>query len=112
MSLPLFDAIEEREARTYREKAEAWAKENPEVFKLFEKFALQAANRQRQFGMKALAEKVRWEAMMKWDKDEEGFRINNSHTAYIGRMLVEKHPHLAQFIEFRKAQGDEERKAA
>lgn len=106
MSLPLFDAIEELKPRTYREKAEAWAKENPKVFALFERFALQAARRQRQFGMKALAERVRWEVMAKWEKDEEGFRINNSHTAYLGRMLVQKHPHLAEFIEFRKAQGD------
>jgi hypothetical protein len=108
--MTLLDVIEEIEGKlspaTYRARAEAWAKENPQVFALFEKFALQAADRKRQFGMKALAEKVRWEVMMSWAKDEEGFRINNNLPAHLGRMLVEKHPHLAQFIEFRKAQGD------
>ena len=115
MSLPLFEALEELEGaepQTYREKAEAWAKENPKVFAIFEKLALQAAARDRRFGMKALAETTRWEAMMRWGKDEDGYRINNNYTAHLGRMLVERHPHLAQFIEFRKAQGDEEREAA
>jgi hypothetical protein len=91
--MTLLDVIEEIEGKlspaTYRARAEAWAKENPQVFALFEKFALRAADRKRRFGMKALAETVRWEVMMRWDKDEEGFRINNSYTAHIGRMLVE-----------------------
>jgi len=99
-------AYRESVERTYREKAEEWAREHPEVFKLFEKFALEMAERDRRFGMKALAERVRWQVMASWEKDEEGFRINNSYTSHLGRMLVEKHPYLAQFIEFRRAQGD------
>lgn len=108
--MTLLDVIEEIEGKlspaTYRARAEAWAKENPQVFALFEKFALEMAHRGRQFGMKALAERVRWQVMASWDKDEDGFRINNNLPSHVGRMLVEKHPHLAQFIQFRKAQGD------
>jgi hypothetical protein len=114
----LFDVIEEIEEAegcaeevdgcAHKAKAEAWAKEHPEAFALFERFALQLAERNRRFGMKQIAERVRWEVAASWEKDAEGFRINNSYTAWLGRMLVQKHPHLARYIEFRRA-GDEER---
>jgi len=51
--------------------------------------------------MKALAERVRWEAATLWDEDC-GFKINNNHTAYIGRRLMAKHPQLAAYIETRR----------
>lgn len=64
------------------------------------------AERQRKFGMKALAERVRWEVMTTWDKDTDGYRVNNSIVAYIGRRLVEHHPVLKDYIEFRRCQDE------
>lgn len=89
-----------------RAKTAAWIAANPQAFKLFETFALQMAARQRRFGMKALAERVRWQVMATWDKDAEGFKLNNNLPAYLGRELVARHPELAAFIEFRRC-GDE-----
>jgi hypothetical protein len=99
-------AYREAVERTYREKAEAWVEEYPQVYALFEKFALQLAERKRHFGMKQIAERVRFEVALTWEKDEDGFRVNNNYISYIGRMIAEKHPQIKEFVEFRRAQGD------
>ena len=66
--MTLLDVIEELEGivepETYRAKAEAWVKEHPEVYTLFERFALQLADRRRHFGMKQIAERVRFEVAL------------------------------------------------
>lgn len=83
--------------------ARAWMDENPEVVALFERFALELAGKGRRFGMKLLAERVRWEcAFFYADSD---FKINNNHVAYVARELIRRHPMLAELIETRRA-GD------
>lgn len=89
-----------------RQRAADWITANPQAFALFERFALQMAERGRSFGMKALAEKVRWEVMATWDKDADGYRLNNNLTAYLGRELVARHPELEPFIEFRRCRDE------
>lgn len=89
-----------------RAQAAAWIAANPQAFALFECFAKEMAGSGRRFGMKALAERVRWQVMATWDKDAEGFKLNNNLPAYLGRELVARHPELAAFIEFRRC-GDE-----
>ncbi len=107
----IWDQADHDQQLTLRDRAEKWVGDNPEVFALFEKFALQIAQRKRKFGMKLIAERVRYEVMMSWDKDSEGFKVNNSYVSHIARILAEKHPHLAEWIEFR-ATAEERREAA
>lgn len=91
-----------------RQAAADWIEANPRAFALFERFALSLAERGRSFGMKALAERVRWEVLATWEKDAEGYRLNNNLPAYIGRELVARHPELAAFIEFRRCRDERE----
>lgn len=112
--MTLLDIIEDAQAREetlqerdYRAKAERWVKEHPHVFALFERFALQMVERGRRFGIGQLAERVRWEVAMSWTKDDDGFRINNNHRAYLARELINRHPKVADFIELRRLRSEE-----
>lgn len=90
-----------KRASIYEVAAAEWIDQHPAVFALFERFALDMASRGRRFGMKQLAERCRWEVLATWEKDEAGYRINNNIVAYLGRELVKRHPHLAEYIETR-----------
>lgn len=89
-----------------RKAAADWITANPQAFALFEKFAFRMAEKRRKFGVKGLAEFVRWHIAMEWERDAEGFKLNNNLPSYLGRELVARHPELAEYIEFRKC-GDE-----
>jgi len=62
-------------------KYRAWIEANPEVMELFHRFAREALVQGRRFGVKLLAERMR----MTWRPDRQGFKLNNSHTAYLAR---------------------------
>ena len=89
---------------TLREKYEDWRQKNPEIMRLFRTFALEAAEKNRKFGMKLIAERVRWEVAVAWRNSEgqEAYKINNNHVAYIARDLIAEMPQLASHICTRK----------
>lgn len=91
-----------------RAAAAAWITANPQAFALFERFALEAADRQRRFGMKALAERCRWFVIMEWEKDEMGFKLNNNLVSFLSRELINRHPKLGQYIELRRCRDERE----
>lgn len=91
-----------RRASVYEIQAQDWISTNPAAFALFERFALEMAARGRRFGMKQLAERCRWEVLATWEKDADGYRINNNIVAYLGRELVRRHPHLSEYLETRQ----------
>lgn len=80
-------------------EANKWMTENPDAMALFEKLALTAASTGRKFGMKLLAERVRWEFTI--ERKSDSFKINNN-VAYIGRELIRRYPRLANFINLRQ----------
>jgi len=82
-----------------RRAAEKWITANPDVYRLFIRFALEMSTKGRRFGVKLLAERVRWEVTFTYGLD---YKVNNNYTAYIARMLVADHPSLTPFIQFRK----------
>lgn len=84
-----------------RAEAEAWLRKNPEVYGLYERFAAEMAKTGRRFGVKLLTERVRWECAVR-TSGEDGFKINNNHTAYIARKLVTDHPELLTLLVFRE----------
>jgi hypothetical protein len=84
----------------HRKAAEEWMREHPEAMGLFHNLARQAASRGRKFGVKLLAERVRWEFSIA--RNDEEFKINNNHTAYIARALVASNPSLRGLLEFRR----------
>jgi len=88
------------------ESAAEWMDANPAAMGLFERFALEMAQHGRRFGMKALAERVRWEHRYEYPDDD--WKLNNNYVAYIGRRLINEHPQLDALIERRKVQEGEE----
>lgn len=93
---PPVNEIEER----YRK----WKAEHPEIYALFERFALEFGSKQKRFGIKAIAERVRWEIETSWDGED--FKINNVYPSYVSRDLIRAHPWLAEFIELRRVRGE------
>ena len=89
-------------AVSYADDAREWMARHPDALSLFEEMALEAAGRGRAFGMKALAEVVRWHFHYSRDVAEE-WKLNNNHIAYIGRELIDRHPWIAPYITTRKA---------
>lgn len=86
----------------YRE----WCRKNPRALDLFLRFAREALRAGRPFGVKALAERVRWETSVRWGRDRSGFKWNNNYTAYLARDLVRAEPQLAGLIELRRVREE------
>ena len=83
--------------------AREWMEDHPEAMALFERLALQAAERGCRFGIGLLTERIRWEFAV--ERGVDGFKINNNHRAYIARELLRRHPRLRGFLETRKVGG-------
>lgn len=83
-----------------------WRNANPEAVARFRAFARQMLEAKRRFGMKQLAERVRWESRAACVRGRDGFRINNNHIAYLARDLVREMPGLAALIEIRVTRSE------
>ena len=91
-------------------KYRQWIASRPQVFGFFERYALEALNANRRFGIALLCERVRWEALMTWDLDETEyglFKITNQHRTYLARDLVLKHPALENLIRMKEVKYDD-----
>lgn len=79
---------------------------NPKVYSMFERFSLQAAEAGwRNFGVGAIAERMRWETVIVSRGDE--FKINNSYRAFYARMFEENHPQYKGFFRKRRSVADQ-----
>lgn len=74
---------------------------NPHVYAEFERRALQLyrAGAQR-IGAKAIAERIRWDVHVRTLGDE--YKLNNSFVSLYARLLIHRHPELADVIETRQ----------
>jgi len=74
---------------------------NPEVYLTLARLAKQAKHDHgKMIGMKALFERVRWEMQIQTRRSD--FKLNNNHTAFYARMLMENEPELAGLFALRK----------
>ena len=89
------------QGRNLRRRAERWIAENPQIYAMFVRFALDLAAKRQSFGIGLLAERVRWECKIQARSDAE-YRVNNNHRAYIARRLVQDHPELESLLRFRE----------
>jgi len=97
-SLPF--ARNPHEAR-YRE----WASVNTDVLGLCLRYARERMAQGRPFGIKALWERVRWDAPVATARTD-GFRLNNNHVSYVARDLIAIEPRLARYITTRRVEGE------
>tara|TARA_R110000824_G_scaffold77915_4_gene196854 strand:+ start:7921 stop:8271 length:351 start_codon:yes stop_codon:yes gene_type:complete len=72
-------------------------KENPHIYLLFEKFALDVARHRERYSAKAIIERMRWHYNFEVNGDYE-FKLTNSFTAYYARYFLHKHPELKGFF--------------
>jgi hypothetical protein len=86
-------------------EAVQWMELNPAVVDLFEKFALERSRAGRRFGMRHVAERVRWETAI--ETTGSPYKIRNDFVKYIGHEIVRRNPELAQFVRFRRMRIDD-----
>ena len=84
-----------------------WTKDNPKVYPMFEKYAMQAARAGKIIGAKAIVERLRWDLTFDTDGDEM-YKLNNNWTAFLARKFKEAHPDFARIFATRKSQADKE----
>ena len=74
---------------------------HPEVYRYLVQFARQwrSVGRSR-LGIKALFERVRWEIGIRDDKPPP--KLNNNHTAFYARLIMDRHPDLAGIFALRQ----------
>jgi hypothetical protein len=89
---------------TLRQAAQEWIDSHPKAMSLFHKFAADMVAARRRFGVKLIAERVRWECYI-GSYDGEDFKITNHFVAYIARELVRVNPAVADWIECRRTRA-------
>ncbi len=89
---------------SHRRAAIVWMRANMNVVALFEKFAGQMVERRKKFGINLLRERVRWQSLYEYDKEE--YKFCNSFSPYVARYLLHKHPEWKAFMRC-KACADE-----
>jgi hypothetical protein len=82
-------------------------RDNPKVWTLFERFALEAATAGREhFGGQMVWERMRWYVMI--ETNDEDYKLNNDYVAYYSRMFNAKYPQFGggQFFRTRRVAHD------
>ena len=83
-----------------------WSKQNfeefhdnhPEIYQMFELFALQAARYRDKYSAKSIFHRIRWETMV-GGKDD--YKIDDGWISHYARLFLEKHPKHSMFFETR-----------
>jgi hypothetical protein len=84
------------------EKFIAFHRASPRVWRLFERFALQAAKTGRNYGAKCIMERIRWEEEI---ENDTAFKVNNNYTAMYARLFAWKYPEHKDMFGFREVKG-------
>ena len=87
------------------EKWKKFHKENPAVFQLFTRFAIQAYDAGRDhFGAHAIGERIRWFTAV--ETRGHDYKLNDHHLPYYARLLAGTDERFEEFFEFRDAKFD------
>lgn len=73
--------------------------ENPGVWAMFEKFALEAAESRARFSAQMIFERMRWYTRI---ETKGVFKINNNYRPDYARMFIEKYPQHAGLFQLRE----------
>lgn len=81
---------------------------HPEVWELFERFALEAARSRSHFGVGAVWERMRWETAVNPRYADHGeYKLNNNFRAFYARRFMRLHPEHEGFFRTRVQKGHE-----
>lgn len=84
-------------SKTTRDKFIIFDRENPNVYKLYKKFAFQIIKKgYNRIGSKMIIERIRWETAI--NTNDEHFKINNNNSPYYARKFCVEFPeHTTKF---------------
>ena len=89
-----------------RREFEAFHRDNPSVWLLFERFTYAVIRRgHKRYSARTVIHRIRWHTDVETTTYATGFKINNNHSPYYSRMWDEKHPEHAGFFEQRIVKG-------
>lgn len=108
ITLDLFAPFGTPEAPSNPIEAKFWEfhRENPRVYRLFERFTREALRRRDRIAVSLIVERIRWETAVA-TTDEE-FRLNNSFRAYYARLWMRDHPAHEGIFRTRRLQAGQE----
>ena len=83
-------------------KAVDFHKKNPHVYKTLVIRCKQWRNRhpKKKIGIRMLWEAMRWDILMQTDAPDD-FKLNNNHTSYYARLIMNNEPDLAGIFDIR-----------
>lgn len=83
----------------------AYHEANPQLYNLFEMYAIQAIKRgHRRLSAEFLFNVIRWETPAK--AEDGDFKINNDMKPWYSRLFLAKYPQHKQFFETRRSKAD------
>lgn len=92
------------EAQLQRERAVEWIRCNPDAWACMVSAALAEAKAERRFSVRYLTERVRATAFV--DVQGRASSVDNSLTPVLARLLIERYPSVAPYVELRRARCD------
>lgn len=93
-------ALEQEFGPDRAEEFIAYHKSNPEIWKLYEEFALEAVTSSSLFGSMAVINRIRWEETI--TRRNSGFKVNNNFAPFYARIFIMKYPQYSDKIELRE----------
>lgn len=87
---------------TLREAFARFHKDNPDIWRHFERFTLMAiASGRTRYSADAICHRIRWHVNIE-TKSKDPFKVNDHHVAFYARMFLEAHPEHAGFFTLRE----------
>lgn len=87
--------------KTWRERFNKYDAENPQVYEMFKRFALEMLSKgHKRVGHGIIFGRIRYETAITTVGDP--FKINENYGAYYARKFVSEHPQYADAFTFRK----------
>jgi hypothetical protein len=82
-----------------KDNFDVYNKENPDIYSLFEKYAMEASKHRSKYSAKIIFHIIRWNTMLS-GKDSE-YKIDDGWISHYARLFMDKHPELNGFFETR-----------
>lgn len=82
-----------------KENFDKYNKENPEIYSMFEEYALKASKYRKRYSAKIIFHIMRWDTMI--GGYENDYKIDDGWISHYSRLFMDNHPHLKGFFELR-----------
>lgn len=97
---------QELNGHTIREGFTKFNRDNPHIFKAFERQALHAISKGRtKISAKLIINWIRWHEFL--ESNDKNFKINDAFQSYYARYFIQIHPEHTEVFEFRKLRNEE-----